>query len=889
MEDSQNGSVDVDVGVGADADALGDETIRASSPVQEQVRPEDFKSAAQRAYLAHTAPHVLDSLDSSGPSAASSRSPSPSRAGASLAAQNKRALASTKHVVPPNFRGPIPRDSDAEEVAPLPPLHPVVASSSGSSALPLFQTHNTPLNRNSWRYTFAGPWTQELPYSVYRSIPVEPRGVHWDWSDRSAFTQMSSDARVVSSDRGWRSARANLPVRQGSWYCEVEILPSATNSTMKDGSHVRLGWGRREAPLNAPVGFDGYSYGLRDTSGQRVFLSRPSDYGQPFKPDDVVGMYITIPELSKPNPRDPRDPRHVRRKRIPIRYRDQLYFEQLEYAHSKEMEHLVERSWKGEQLTRTDGTIGCLRDAGGRGLDVQSTALSVEAEAEHVRKSSRKAKHQYDVAPSNPTAPPSRQHEETPSSLHTPSAPPSFQSKQKGVTNKRKHHANANANDDGDKKKTGGAGSTLRPVPTLGPESAIGFVLNGKPLGWAFRDLLDFRPLRSADPPRGSKNASGADAHSAPAKKSKKAKRVDDDGDENGVKGLDPSSGGAASLAALDPDEISALTTSASLSAIMKSRENIHDDGSTGYFPFVSMYGGARVKLRTEVSEFTALPSGVDVSAEEDQAVIRGLHEALDAVHGPTSPSPSPPPPTLPLASLATHYWAAQHLIDINEEERAKMRTQYLVAKYGQNYGKDESDEDDGDGGTPEAAKSLAAASSSSKRKNKASSASASASASLPHSRSVSVSLSRQGTETPGAVANVSDGGGLVKVEGEEERVGGVDGDGSGQTHDVDVKMEIDEAGVNADTPRDVDSADEEQRPPSTHAQMPWHDIVGVSRHGKGPEAYQSSSSGISTPGPNEVMAQSAESPAASLATPPVVDAGGDADADADAGTDDDA
>ena len=66
------------------------------------------------------------------------------------------------------------------------------------------------------------------------------------------------------------------------------ILPTP----MKDGPHVRLGWARRESPLNAPVGFDGYSYGLRDVGGQRIFLSRASDYGEAFQPGDVVGMYI---------------------------------------------------------------------------------------------------------------------------------------------------------------------------------------------------------------------------------------------------------------------------------------------------------------------------------------------------------------------------------------------------------------------------------------------------------------------------------------------------------------------------------------------------------------------------------------------------------------------
>lgn len=675
----------------------------------------DTKSAAQRAFLAHAAPHVFSSSDSAASSAASSRSPSPSRGGSGGSSSTKRKVACTKHTVPPNFRGPIPRDSDPEEVAPLPSLQ-LVSGSFGSDGSQLFTTPNTAFNRNGWRYTFAGPSTQTLPYLVYRNIPAQPQGVHWDWSDRSVFTHISRDARIVSADKGWRAARANIPVREGSWYCEVEILPPAAASAMKDGSHVRLGWGRREAPLNAPVGFDAYSYGLRDATGQRVFLSRPSEYGQPFKAGDVVGMYIHIPPLSKANMRDARDPRHVRRKRIPIRYRGQMYFEQLEYAHAKEMEHLVERSWKGEQLTRSDGTIGCMGNE--RGLDVQSTALSVEEERRVRHSRHHKSKHpQYDVAPSNPTAPPgmsgaARSHEDSPDG---PVPSLSTKSKQKGVKGGKKRKGGM----DSDKDSSGKSSSAFRPLPTLGPDSRIGFFVNGKPLGWAFRDLLDFRPLRaSSDPSSGKASADALDAPGTSSKKkSKKTKRPQD---EEGATAGELSMLAEQGAISFDPDEISALTTSASQSAIMKSRENIFDDGSTGYFPFASMYGGARVKLKTQVDEFSALPDSVIKSAVDGETtiVLEGMEEALDSVSSDSvgenaqqpivkqegadmaadpdvKPSLRPLSRTQPLCDLYQQYWTAQHLIDISEEERAKMSTQYLIAKYGENYGRDESDEED--------------------------------------------------------------------------------------------------------------------------------------------------------------------------------------------------
>lgn len=633
--------------------------VKMESETYSDSRP----TQAQRAYLAHTAPHLFDhplsalspspdaaasgaGLPSSAASpsgslsASSSRSPSPSTT--TTAKKRTAALkATTKHTVPPNFRGPIPRDTDAEEVAPRPALHTIPGSQTQ------YQTHSTPFNRNSWRYTWAGPSTDTLPFSVYKSIPVQPSGIHWDWSDRSVFTSISKDASVVSAEKGWRSVRANLPIREGSWYCEVEILPPEhSTSSGKDGNHVRLGFGRREAGLNAPVGFDAYSYGLRDTTCQRVFLSRPSEFTpqlHSLRPGDVVGMLITIPALSKPNPSDTKDPRHIRRKRIPIRYRGQLYFEQLEYPMSKEMDHLMKRSWKGEQLLREDGTLKLLRD-GKNGVDPDSIAPSLQEQQEESR---RKAKKKFDVAPSNPTAPPNLQHS---TERSTTSSGPGPGSKQKGVTKKKRDKDTTLREDTKD--------SPLRSLPTLGPDSGIAFYLNGQSLGWAFRDLLDFRPLRPAPDPKPSKTSTT----SSEGKKKKKQKTSSPD--------LDPS----LLTSALDMDELSTLTTSASSSAILKSRENGYDDGTCGYFPMVSLYGGSRVRLRTRVNEFTALPP--DISIQDDIISLEGKE-------------------VKPLSSLSEEYWTTQARIDVQEEERSKLRHEYLVAKFGPNYGRDEDTEDE--------------------------------------------------------------------------------------------------------------------------------------------------------------------------------------------------
>ena len=165
-------------------------------------------------------------------------------------------------------------------------------------------------------------------------------------------------------------ARANVGVREGKWYWECKILSGvrpAGEDGGKDGGkddpggHVRLGWARREASLDTPVGFDAYSYGLRDVAGQKVHMSRPKDFmpaGEEIREGDVIGLEINLPSLLlhrkvvdgsynkavdvsddvEPHAAEAAD---IIRDRVPIRYKAHLYFEQFEYHSTKELEELM--------------------------------------------------------------------------------------------------------------------------------------------------------------------------------------------------------------------------------------------------------------------------------------------------------------------------------------------------------------------------------------------------------------------------------------------------------------------------------------------------------------------------------------------------------------------
>lgn len=90
------------------------------------------------------------------------------------------------------------------------------------------------------------------------------------------------------------------------------------------------------ACLNAPVGYDAYGYGYRDKTGDKMFCSRPEKYGEPFQSGDVIGLYISLPRKKKEQFKS------ASRRRIPIAYKEHLWFEEKDYRPSKEMEALAD-------------------------------------------------------------------------------------------------------------------------------------------------------------------------------------------------------------------------------------------------------------------------------------------------------------------------------------------------------------------------------------------------------------------------------------------------------------------------------------------------------------------------------------------------------------------
>uniref|UniRef100_A0A7S3VAV2 SPRY domain-containing protein n=1 Tax=Chaetoceros debilis TaxID=122233 RepID=A0A7S3VAV2_9STRA len=84
-----------------------------------------------------------------------------------------------------------------------------------------------------------------------------------------------------------------------------KIDPSSKNGVEQYGvgGHLRMGWSMRTGELQAPVGYDRWSYGIRDVSGSRIHNSKREDKwgGEGFGPGDVVGFAVCLVGKEKEN------------------------------------------------------------------------------------------------------------------------------------------------------------------------------------------------------------------------------------------------------------------------------------------------------------------------------------------------------------------------------------------------------------------------------------------------------------------------------------------------------------------------------------------------------------------------------------------------------------
>ncbi|KAF2859979.1 hypothetical protein K470DRAFT_217930 [Piedraia hortae CBS 480.64] len=305
----------------------------------------------------------------------------------------RKAQADEGPLVPQRFNVPPPRsaDFDPPKNESMEPVSIQVPDGVQQICKPMDLAEN----KKGYRYlrAIADP---RFPYKqYYRGTSPPPHYSRLSYEDSDRAVCFTRDALTTTNDKGWRSVRANVCVREGTMYYEVKVhrgIPitgPVDDISTRSQPHVRLGWARREAPLDAPVAFDGYSYGVKDVRFETIHRSRPGQIFHPtgktkqakntpnaivelspedqhIKEGDIIGLEIQLPSLTLHQkivsgvynpavdisdgfdaPRYPlesgAEAMDVVRDRIPVQYKGNGYFEILDYVPSKPVEVYASR------------------------------------------------------------------------------------------------------------------------------------------------------------------------------------------------------------------------------------------------------------------------------------------------------------------------------------------------------------------------------------------------------------------------------------------------------------------------------------------------------------------------------------------------------------------
>ncbi|KAB2065867.1 hypothetical protein ES319_A09G120200v1 [Gossypium barbadense] len=112
--------------------------------------------------------------------------------------------------------------------------------------------------------------------------------------------ELTEDRMSAGSTKGYRMVRATRGVVEGAWYFEINVVK------LGETGHTRLGWSTDKGDLQAPVGYDGNSFGYRDIDGSKVHKALREKYEEEgYKEGDVIGFYINLPEGGSYAPKPP--------------------------------------------------------------------------------------------------------------------------------------------------------------------------------------------------------------------------------------------------------------------------------------------------------------------------------------------------------------------------------------------------------------------------------------------------------------------------------------------------------------------------------------------------------------------------------------------------------
>uniref|UniRef100_A0A8C1WHZ6 Ash2 like, histone lysine methyltransferase complex subunit n=1 Tax=Cyprinus carpio TaxID=7962 RepID=A0A8C1WHZ6_CYPCA len=196
-----------------------------------------------------------------------------------------------------------------------------------------------PFNKDGYRYILAEPdphapdpekleldcWAgKPIPGDLYRACLYER--VLLALHDRAPQLKISDDRLTVTGEKGYSMVRASHGVRKGAWYFEVTV------DEMPQDTAARLGWSQPLGNLQAPLGYDKFSYSWRSKKGTRFHQSIGKHYSDSYGQGDILGFFIELPdgtETAKALPDTYKD-------KALIKFKSYLYFEEKDYVDKAE-------------------------------------------------------------------------------------------------------------------------------------------------------------------------------------------------------------------------------------------------------------------------------------------------------------------------------------------------------------------------------------------------------------------------------------------------------------------------------------------------------------------------------------------------------------------------
>uniref|UniRef100_A0ACB8EX71 Set1/Ash2 histone methyltransferase complex subunit ASH2 n=1 Tax=Sphaerodactylus townsendi TaxID=933632 RepID=A0ACB8EX71_9SAUR len=196
-----------------------------------------------------------------------------------------------------------------------------------------------PFNKDGYRYILAEPdphapdpekleldcWAgKPIPGDLYRACLYER--VLLALHDRAPQLKISDDRLTVIGEKGYSMVRASHGVRKGAWYFEISVdeMPAETAA--------RLGWSQPLGNLQAPLGYDKFSYSWRSKKGTKFHQSIGKHYSSSYGQGDVLGFYINLPEETETAKSLP----DTYKDKALIKFKSYLYFEEKDFVDKAE-------------------------------------------------------------------------------------------------------------------------------------------------------------------------------------------------------------------------------------------------------------------------------------------------------------------------------------------------------------------------------------------------------------------------------------------------------------------------------------------------------------------------------------------------------------------------